>query len=167
MTTDNLQNCEHHVLMCVKSKHGCSSGMMSWTYMGEMCKKRWMSWEYLLRWVFIKYLCYALVLYSRSTSVSRWIIIKSTLGAQPSIIWAGCVQIYTSGERLGPAYLVYISSGLLMYMSWEYYLISYRGLRFGSIIYGMGLQLELWAILILGKEVAQVHGCIASVNRAL
>jgi len=52
-------------------------------------------------------------------------------------------------------------------MSWEYYLISYRGLRFGSIIYGMGLQLELWAILILGKEVAQVHGCIASVNRAL
>jgi len=22
---------EHHVLICVKSKHGCSSGMMSWT----------------------------------------------------------------------------------------------------------------------------------------
>jgi hypothetical protein len=32
MKTDNLQNGEHHVLICVKSKHGCESGMMSWTY---------------------------------------------------------------------------------------------------------------------------------------
>jgi len=37
MKTDNLQNCEHHVLICVKSKHGCKSGMMSWTDVGEMC----------------------------------------------------------------------------------------------------------------------------------
>jgi len=28
MKTDNLQNCEHHVLICVKSKHGCDSGML-------------------------------------------------------------------------------------------------------------------------------------------
>ena len=36
MKTDNLQNCEHHVLICVKSKHGCESGMMSWTYVVEI-----------------------------------------------------------------------------------------------------------------------------------
>jgi hypothetical protein len=58
----------------------------------------------------------------------------------------------------------YMGEMCKMYMSWEYYLISYRGLSFGSIIYGMGLQLELCAIIIIGKEVAQVtsHGCIAS-----
>jgi hypothetical protein len=36
MKTDNLKNCEHHVLICVKSKHGCESGMMSWTYVVEI-----------------------------------------------------------------------------------------------------------------------------------
>jgi len=34
-------NCEHHVLICVKSKHGCESGMMSWTSVGEMCIFIW------------------------------------------------------------------------------------------------------------------------------
>jgi len=27
---------EHHVLICVKSKHGCESGMMSWTDVVEI-----------------------------------------------------------------------------------------------------------------------------------
>jgi len=40
MKTDNLQNCEHHVLICVKSKHGWESGMMSWTDV-VLCGREW------------------------------------------------------------------------------------------------------------------------------
>jgi hypothetical protein len=40
MKTDNLQNCEHHVLICVKSKHGFGIRNDSWTYVVEMCKRK-------------------------------------------------------------------------------------------------------------------------------